>query len=132
MNGWKKLLISGRVSQPSVSDGVSVDASLYVTASDEQMEVSALNAEMSEFECFFDSLGYARDDPNWSVPRTWLMEDANDPGYQMMNDEEIVEDLMQEKEESESENEDEPLQVQSLHHKLVLLLILLEVVGIPR
>ena len=48
---------------------------------------SALNAEMSEFESLFDSLGNARDYPNWSVPRTWLMEDANDPGYQMIDNE---------------------------------------------
>ncbi len=44
---------------------------------------------------------------NWSVPNTWLMEDANDPGYQIMHDEEIVEDVLEEREESETEKEDE-------------------------
>ncbi len=44
----------------------------------------------------FESL-YAGGDPNWSVPNTWLMEDANDPDYQIMNDEEIVEDVLQER-----------------------------------
>ncbi len=39
-----------------------------------------------------------------------------------MNDEEIVEDVLQEREESESENEDE---ASSIHRKLVLLSILL-------
>ena len=45
------------MSQQSVSDEVSADASLEVTASDEQiqMEVSPVNAEMSELESFFDS-----------------------------------------------------------------------------
>ncbi len=42
-----------------------------------------------------------------------------------MNDEEIVEDVLQEREESESDNEDEVFQMQLLHRKLVLLLILL-------
>jgi len=37
---------------------------------------------------------------------TWLREDANDPGYQMMNDKEIVEDVMKEREQSDSDDED--------------------------
>ncbi len=35
------------------------------------------------------------------------MEDATDPGYQIMNEEEIVADLMHDREELESEDEDE-------------------------
>ena len=57
------------------------------------MEVSELSMLMS---LNFESL-YAGGDPNWSVPNTWLMEDANDPDYQIMNDEEIVEDVLQER-----------------------------------
>ncbi len=35
------------------------------------------------------------------------MEDENDPGYQIMNEEEIVAGLMHDREELESEDEDE-------------------------
>ncbi len=81
------------VSQQSVSDIATVDESPEVaTSGEEQIEVSAVN-DVSEFENLFDRLGYAEDDSNWSVPNTWLMEDANDPGYQIMHDEEIVEDM---------------------------------------
>ncbi len=69
--------------------------------------MSAVNVDVSEVENLFDRLGYAEDDSNWSVLNTWLMEDANDPGYQIMHDEEIVEDVLEEREESESEKEDE-------------------------
>ncbi len=77
------------------------------TSSEEQIDVSAVNGAVSEFESLFDRLGNAEDDPNWSVLNTWLIEDANDLGYQIMNDEEIVEDVLQVREVSESENEDE-------------------------
>ncbi len=50
-NGWKKLLKFDRVSQQSLSDIVTVNESPEVaTSSEEQIEVSALNADVSEFE----------------------------------------------------------------------------------
>jgi len=99
-SGWKKLLQCETVSQLSVSDSVTAE----VVASDEHRDVSA---DVSEFEELFDSLGYAENDSDWSLPRTWLMEDATDPGYQIMNEEEIVADLMHDREELESEDEEE-------------------------
>ncbi len=100
--GWKKLLKFDGVGQQSVSDIATVDESPEIaTSSEKQIDVSAVNGNVSEFESLFDRLGYADDDRNWSVPNTWLMEDANDPGYQIMNDEEIV-DVLQEREKSES------------------------------
>ncbi len=99
-SGWKKLLQCETVSQQSVSDSVTAE----VVDSDEHREVSA---DVSEFEELFDSLGYAENDSDWSLPRTWLMEDANDPGYQIMNEEESVADLIHDREELESEDEDE-------------------------
>ncbi len=71
-NGWKKLLKFDGVSQQSVSDIATVDESPEVatSSSEEQIEVSAVSADVSEFENLFDRLGYAEDDSNWSVPNT--------------------------------------------------------------
>ncbi len=51
------------VSQQSVSDIATVDESPEVaTSSEEHVEVSAVNADVSEFENLFHRLGYANDD----------------------------------------------------------------------
>ena len=49
---------------------------------------------MADFDDLFHSLGYTENDPNWTVPKDWLMEDGSDPGYQLMSDQEIVETIM--------------------------------------
>ena len=58
-------------------------------------------ADMSDFDYLFHSrIGYTENDPNWTVPKDWLMEDGYDPGYQLMSDQEIVETIMLNRENS--------------------------------
>jgi hypothetical protein len=43
-----------------------------------------------EFAGLFSELGHSDDSPTWQDPQQWLNEDADDPGYQIMTDDEIV------------------------------------------
>ena len=35
-------------------------------------------------------MGYSVGNPNWQTPEDWLKEDTEDPGYQVMADDEII------------------------------------------
>ena len=43
-----------------------------------------------EFASLFSDLGCSDDNPSWQNPQEWLNEDADDQGYQLMTDNEIV------------------------------------------
>ena len=42
--------------------------------------------DTEDFLDLFQQLGYK----NWQIPEDWLLEDTNDPGYQLMTDAEII------------------------------------------
>ena len=48
--------------------------------------------DTEDFLDLFQQLGYRYrpGDKNWQIPEDWLLEDTNDPGYQLMTDAEII------------------------------------------
>ena len=49
--------------------------------------------DVMEFRKFFQQLGSTPGDQNWQTPDDWLEEDSEDPGYQLMTDNEIVSEI---------------------------------------
>ena len=43
-----------------------------------------------EFYELFNHLGFSESNDSWQTPEQWLAEDANDPGYWLLLDDEIV------------------------------------------
>ena len=119
-NSWNKLLQTAVTSQASpsssateVTSQASSSGSATETASAEDISAASGNmpqadgaTDVADFNHLFRSLGYADNDPNWTNPQDWLMEDGSDPGYHLMSDQEIIETVMQEREDSDSEDED--------------------------
>ena len=91
---WKKLLPSPHsyVQEVSSHPHTSVSGS-----SNEPLD--------EHFESLFHDLGY--NEQSWQSPTEWLAEDASDPGYQLMSDEEIVATAMGAHDEEVSEYEEE-------------------------
>ena len=69
--------------------------------------------DVADFNHLFRSLGYADNDPNWTNPQDWLMEDGSDPGYHIMSDQEIIGTVMQERERIQTQR----MKIQ-VHHQL--------------
>ncbi len=61
---------------------------------------------MTDFDDHFSDLGYNSTDPNWKTPQEWLNEDASDPGYKLRSDQDIIETVAMNKEDSDSEDDD--------------------------
>ena len=65
------------------------------------------NSGADDFLDLFQRLGYAPGDENWQTPEDWLVQDADDPGYQLMTDIEIVHEVSNTTNPEESPSEDE-------------------------
>ena len=106
-NAWSKLLRPAKSSQPSPSESVA-KGTPENTASEGTIEAvdSTSFADTADFDDLFHGLGYTENDPYWTVPKDWLMEDGSDPGYQLMSDQEIVETIVLDREDSDSDNEE--------------------------
>ena len=77
------MLISANNSLPdSTANVTSLDAA--VSNRDEALD------DITEFDDLFQKMGFNQGDENWLSPQDWLQEDASDPGYQLMTDDEIV------------------------------------------
>ena len=63
----------------------------------------------------FQQLG-SEEGGNWQSPSEWLAEDSEDPGYQLMTDDEIVAQVSGEPDLSGSESEDEPDNCPTVSH----------------
>ena len=49
--------------------------------------------DVMEFRDVFQQLGYTPGDQNWQTPEDWLEEDSEDPGYQLITDNEILSEI---------------------------------------
>ena len=49
--------------------------------------------DVMEFRDLFQQLGYTPGDQNWQTPEDWLEEDSENPGCQLMTDNEIVSEI---------------------------------------
>ena len=58
------------------------------------------------FVQLFNDLGYEKGQ-GWQAPDTWIAEDANNPGYQLMTDSEIVADILSQPENQDCDTDDE-------------------------
>ena len=97
---WKKLLISANNSLPdSTANVTSLDAA--VSNRDEALD------DITEFDDLFQKMGFNQGDENWLSPQDWLQEDASDPGYQLMTDDEIVTTVLNEQDDTDSEGQRE-------------------------
>ena len=54
----------------------------------------------------FKDLGYEEGNENWQNPNDWLVQDSDDPGYQILSDSEIVAEVNGEDDKLSSDNED--------------------------
>ena len=54
---------------------------------------SSPNNELGEFTDLFLEMGSSEIDENWQQPQEWLDED-DDPGYQLLDDEEIISEVL--------------------------------------
>ena len=77
-----------------------VPSTTTTVSTDSAFDVDTNNADFYEM---FNSLGYSESNDGWQTPEQWLAEDANDPGHQMLSDDEIV--VIVRREENDSENE---------------------------
>ena len=94
-------------SQASSSGSATETASAEdISAASGNMPQADGATDVANFNHLFRSLGYADNDPNRANPQDWLMEDGSDPGYHLMSDQEIIETVMQEREDLDSEDED--------------------------
>ena len=107
-NSWNKLLLPAVTSQASSSSSateVSSQASSSGSATEHLQKIISADSgnmpqddgatDVVDFNHLFRSLGYADNDPNWTNPQDWLMEDGSDPGYHLMSDQEIIETVIQ-------------------------------------
>ena len=76
---------------------ISAEASGTKSSSTEySLQSSTAAFDTENFDDFFQELGYKEGDQDWVSPQEWLDEDAFDPGYQLMTDEEIIADTLNE------------------------------------
>ena len=103
--GWNKLLKSSGRGVATVSpSSTGADASTGGSAEDDSAANGPSSAsgtggsssgpDYDEFMDLFQQMGYTSDDDNWQAPEEWLGEDASDPGYHMMTDDEIISEVM--------------------------------------
>lgn len=97
---WKKLLCSDSSAEASGTKSSSTESSL-------QSSTAAVDTE--NFDDLFQELGYKEGDQDWVSPQEWLDEDAFDPGYQLMTDEEIIADTLNENIVDDSDDEAEAI-----------------------
>lgn len=64
----------------------------------------------------FKDLGYEEGNENWQNPNDWLVQDSDDPGYQILSDSEIVAEVNGEDDLS-SDNVDELIETTVPHAK---------------
>ncbi len=123
--GWNKLLLSVEVSTQDIagscsessgsSDGNSSSGnnSSDNRKSSDDVGVSSDGAGVSndteDFLDLFQRLGYTPGDENWQTPENWLVQDADDPGYQLVTDTEIIQEVSNITHPDESSSEDEAL-----------------------
>ncbi len=123
--GWNKLLLSVEVSTQDIagscfessgsSDGNSSSGnnSSDNPRSSDDVRVSSDGAGVSndteDFLDLFQRLGYTPGDENWQTPENWLVQDADDPGFQLMTDTEIIQEVSNITHPEESSSEDEAL-----------------------
>ena len=89
---------------PSTSTGESTDSAF---------DVDTNNADFYEM---FNCIGYSESNDGWQTPEQWLAEDANDPGHQMLSDDEIVAMVRREENDSENESDSDGEQQPTISH----------------
>ena len=93
--GWNKLL------QTSVSSSMASSPST--------------SEDGTEFVELIGSLGLHEGDDHWQNPEEWLREDSSDPGYQLLEDEEIVASINGTEIEDQDSESDKEVQPQVSH-----------------
>ena len=91
--GWNQLFSTTTTSDTSINTDSTPATSSNDTSgtdNDSSNDISDAEANNADFYGLFNYLGYSESGDNWQIPEQWLEEDANDPGYQLLSDDEIV------------------------------------------
>jgi hypothetical protein len=72
-------------------------------------------SDLADFYHLFNNIGFTEDDQNWLSPHDWLREDASDPGYQLMSDQEIVDTVTADGDGSDSDDDEQDDPPQRTH-----------------
>ena len=72
---------------------------------DSSNDTSDAEANKADFYGLFNYLGYSESGDNWQTPEQWPEEDANDPGYQLLLDDEIVAIVKSNEDNSDTESD---------------------------
>jgi len=111
---WKKLLVPASPENATSLDtcsavvqGTTPSTAAKTVQSTTAVEGLALDADdLAEFDNLFHQMGF-NNDGGWLSPQDWLEQDASDPGYQIMSEDEIVSTVQNEDGDSDSDSSDE-------------------------
>lgn len=108
---WNKLLVpaspESATSTSAVVQGTTPNTAVEAVQSTTAVECLALDADdIAEYDSLFHQMGF-NNDGDWLSPRDWLEQDASDPGYQIMTEDEIVSAVQNEDSDSDSNSSDE-------------------------
>ena len=87
-NGWKKLLPS-----PLPEDNVGESSTATVASPDDDVGGTGEEHEVDLYEMFAE-LGYQEGCVEWQNPEEWLQNDNDDPGWQPMTEDDIVQHVL--------------------------------------